>query len=52
MYLRTKPEHSSLLSVMARWPWYIAETAVVAIVMLLVLQALTAAIASGAGERA
>jgi hypothetical integral membrane protein (TIGR02206 family) len=52
MYLRTKPEHSSLLSVMARWPWYIVETAVVAIVMLLALQALTAAIASGAGERA
>jgi hypothetical integral membrane protein (TIGR02206 family) len=41
MYLRTKPEHSSLLSVMARWPWYIVETAVLAIAMLLVLQAIT-----------
>ena len=28
MYLRAKPVHSSLLSVMARWPWYILETAV------------------------
>jgi hypothetical integral membrane protein (TIGR02206 family) len=41
MYLRRKPEHSSLLSVMAHWPWYIAETAVLAIAMLLVLQAIT-----------
>jgi hypothetical integral membrane protein (TIGR02206 family) len=41
MYLRRKPEHSSLLSVMARWPWYIVETAVLAIAMLLVLQAIT-----------
>jgi hypothetical integral membrane protein (TIGR02206 family) len=44
MYLRTKPEHSSLLSVMARWPWYILETGVLAIAMLLALQALTSAI--------
>jgi hypothetical integral membrane protein (TIGR02206 family) len=44
MYLRTKPEHSSLLSVMARWPWYIAETAVLAVAMLLALAALTSAI--------
>ena len=41
MYLRAKPVHSSLLSVMARWPWYILETAVVALAMLLALQALT-----------
>jgi hypothetical integral membrane protein (TIGR02206 family) len=41
MYLRRKPEHSSLLSVMARWPWYLVETAVLAIAMLLVLQAIT-----------
>jgi hypothetical integral membrane protein (TIGR02206 family) len=44
MYLRSKPEHSSLLSVMARWPWYIVETAVLAIAMLLALAALTATI--------
>jgi hypothetical integral membrane protein (TIGR02206 family) len=41
MYLRAKPVHSSLLSVMARWPWYILETAVLALAMLLALQALT-----------
>jgi hypothetical integral membrane protein (TIGR02206 family) len=42
MYLRAKPVHSSLLSIMARWPWYILETAVLALAMLLALQALTA----------
>jgi hypothetical integral membrane protein (TIGR02206 family) len=41
MYLRAKPVHSSLLSVMARWPWYIVETAILALAMLLALQALT-----------
>ena len=41
MYLRAKPVHSSLLSVMGRWPWYILETAVLALAMLLALQALT-----------
>ena len=41
MYLRSKPVHSSLLSVMARWPWYILETAVLALAMLLALEALT-----------
>jgi hypothetical integral membrane protein (TIGR02206 family) len=45
MYLREKPEHASLLSVMGGWPWYIAETAVVAIAMLLVLEAITRALA-------
>ena len=44
MYLREKPEHSSLLSVMSPWPWYIAEAAVLAIAMLLALQAITSAI--------
>jgi hypothetical integral membrane protein (TIGR02206 family) len=44
MYLREKPVHSSLLSVMSPWPWYIAETAVLAIAMLLALQAITSAI--------
>jgi hypothetical integral membrane protein (TIGR02206 family) len=41
MYLRHKPAHSSLLDLMARWPWYIAETAAVGLAMLVALQALT-----------
>jgi len=41
MYLHHKPVHSSLLDVMARWPWYILETAVLGLAMLLALQALT-----------
>jgi hypothetical integral membrane protein (TIGR02206 family) len=41
MYLRHKPAHSSLLDLMARWPWYILETTVLALAMLLALQALT-----------
>ena len=41
MYLRRKPVHSSLLDLMARWPWYILETTVLALAMLLALQALT-----------
>jgi hypothetical integral membrane protein (TIGR02206 family) len=52
MYLRDKPVHSSLLSVMGGWPWYIVETAVLAVVMLLVIEAVTAAIVSGTRERA
>lgn len=41
MYLRHKPVHSSLLDLMARWPWYILETTLLALAMLLALQALT-----------
>jgi hypothetical integral membrane protein (TIGR02206 family) len=37
MYLRFKPEHNSLLSVMGPWPWYIASAAAVGLAMLLVL---------------
>ena len=40
MYLRSKPVHNSLLSVMGPWPWYIATTALLALVMLLALQLL------------
>jgi uncharacterized membrane protein YwaF len=41
MYLRHKPVHSSLLDLMARWPWYILETTALGLAMLLVVQALT-----------
>jgi hypothetical integral membrane protein (TIGR02206 family) len=38
MYLRSKPIHSSLLSVMGPWPWYIASAAAFGLVLLLALQ--------------
>lgn len=38
MYLRAKPVHGSLLSVMGPWPWYIASTAALGLAMLLALQ--------------
>lgn len=41
MFLREKPEYSSLLNVMGPWPWYIASTAALALVLLLVVQVLT-----------
>jgi hypothetical integral membrane protein (TIGR02206 family) len=41
MYLRQKPQHSSLLTVMGPWPWYIVSTAALGLVMLLALEALT-----------
>ena len=37
MYLRSKPEHNSLLSVIGSWPWYIASAAAVGLAMLLLL---------------
>lgn len=40
MYLREKPEHSSLLNVMGPWPWYILSTAVLGLVMLFAVQGL------------
>jgi hypothetical integral membrane protein (TIGR02206 family) len=40
MYLRTKPEHNSLLSVLGPWPWYIASIAAVGVAMLLAFQLL------------
>jgi hypothetical integral membrane protein (TIGR02206 family) len=41
MYLRAKPVHASLLSVMSPWPWYIAEAAAVGLALLLVVGAVT-----------
>ena len=41
MYLRSKPTHNSLLSVMGPWPWYIVSAAAVGLAMLLALGLLT-----------
>jgi hypothetical integral membrane protein (TIGR02206 family) len=44
MYLRAKPVHASLLSVLGPWPWYIAGAAAVGLAMLLVIAWLTRAL--------
>jgi hypothetical integral membrane protein (TIGR02206 family) len=41
MYLRSKPVHNSLLSVMGPWPWYIAAGIGVGLAMLLLVAVLT-----------
>jgi hypothetical integral membrane protein (TIGR02206 family) len=41
MYLSAKPVHSSLLSVLGPWPWYIASTAAVGLAMLFVVDVIT-----------
>lgn len=41
MYLRSKPVHSSLLSVLGPWPWYILASAGLGLAMLLVLDVIT-----------
>jgi hypothetical integral membrane protein (TIGR02206 family) len=38
MYLRTKPQHDSLLGVLGSWPWYIAGAALLGLALLLVAQ--------------
>ncbi len=41
MFLREKPEYSSLLNVMGPWPWYIASTVVLALALLILVKLLT-----------
>ncbi len=41
MFLREKPEYSSLLNVMGPWPWYIASTALLALGLLFTVKLLT-----------
>lgn len=51
MYLREKPQHASLLSVMGPWPWYIASTALLGLAMLLAVEALTGVLRARFHER-
>ena len=44
MYLAWKPTHASLLNHMGPWPWYIAAGVLVALVMLAIVRAATAAL--------
>jgi hypothetical integral membrane protein (TIGR02206 family) len=41
MFLREKPEYSSLLNVLGPWPWYIASTAALALALLALVKLLT-----------
>ncbi len=41
MFLREKPEYSSLLNVLGRWPWYIASTAVLTLALLWLVKLFT-----------
>ena len=44
MYLRAKPVHSSLLSALGPWPWYLVGIAAVGLAMLAVLQWIAGAV--------
>lgn len=44
MYLRNRPTHSSLLSLLGPWPWYVLATAALGLAMLLAVAALTHAV--------
>jgi len=41
MYLREKPQHGSLLSLMGPWPWYVASTAALAFALAFAVKLLT-----------
>lgn len=44
MYLRARPQHNSLLSLMGPWPWYLVGAGLVGLAMLLVLQSIANAV--------
>ncbi len=41
MYLHYKPQHNSLMSLMGRWPWYVAQSGLVGLALLLAVQWVT-----------
>ena len=41
MYLHYKPAHNSLMRLMGAWPWFVAETGLVGLAMLLAVQWIT-----------
>jgi hypothetical integral membrane protein (TIGR02206 family) len=49
MYLRTKPVHSSLLSALGPWPWYIVATAALGLLMLIALDAISRVVRAATG---
>lgn len=51
MYLRTKPVHNSLLSVLGPWPWYIVATAALGLAMLYVIDLITNAVRAAIDPR-
>ena len=51
MYLRTRPEHNSLLSLMGGWPWYVLGGTALGLVLLLIVDALAKVIGGMADGR-
>jgi hypothetical integral membrane protein (TIGR02206 family) len=51
MYLRTKPVHNSLLSVMGPWPWYVLGGTALGLALLLLVDGLTKAFGGVADSR-
>jgi hypothetical integral membrane protein (TIGR02206 family) len=47
LYLRARPEHNSLLSVLGRWPWYLVGAGLIGLAMLLALQRIANAVRRG-----
>jgi hypothetical integral membrane protein (TIGR02206 family) len=51
MYLRTRPAHSSLLSLMGPWPWYVLGGTALGLALLLLVDGLTRAFGGVPGAR-
>ncbi len=48
MWLREKPDEASLLDVMGPWPWYIGASAVLALALFILVEALVSRVRGGA----